>query len=221
MSATIREIVTEAQSIVGEVDGAGVQTYSDDRMFRDAVRCFNLVVKKYEWQQYTEWSEHTLDGALGIVDAAAFTTVRDFEDFLHVKREDEEDDLPILPRNINPYKLSGSTVLYWTALPVTDENYAARRLQFWPKEATGIVQVQARVYPESPLDWATVFYLDKDMLAYGTAFMTLIGDDLNPGAAEANRLLMEMRFNDITTGLARRPIGVSHTGNIPTDWYQS
>ena len=115
--------------------------------------------------------------------------------------------------------MSGSTVQYWTALPATDANYVKRRLQFWPKEATGVVQVQARVYPTS-IDWDTLLEIDKDILVHGTAFQKLIGDDLNPAAAEAQRILMEMRFEDVTTALAKRPIAVTGGSSVPLDWYQ-
>ena len=219
MGGTVTTIVEEAQRIVGEADGIGVQLYSDDQMFDAAVRAFRMVVKKYAWHQYMEWSEHDLDGVLGIVDADAFDTVRDFEDFLNVYREDETKPLPILPRSTNPFRLSGSTVQYWTALPATDANYATRRLQFWPKEATGTIQVQARVYPAT-IDWDTELEIDKDILVHGTAFQKLLGDDLNPAAAEAQRLLMEMRFDDVTAALARRPIAITGTNAIPNDWFQ-
>src|SRR6266404_5305657 len=98
MSASVRQIVNDAQTIVGEVAGAGVQAYSEDRMKADAARAFNMMFKKYHWHQYRKWQTVTLDGVLGIVTAAAdFTKVLDFEDFISVHRDGERKPLPILP----------------------------------------------------------------------------------------------------------------------------
>ena len=65
MSATIREIVNQALTVVGEVSGPGVQMYEDDRMKADAVRAFNMMFKKYPWQQYLKWFTVALDGTTG------------------------------------------------------------------------------------------------------------------------------------------------------------
>lgn len=217
MSATLREIVDGATRLVGQVDGVGVQTYGDDEMLEAATRCFNLIVKKYGWEQYREWSQHTLAGADGVVNAAAFTTVRDFEDFLAVYIGGTSREVPVLPKNINPYTLTGTSVLYWTSLPVTSALFATRRLQFWPLAATGTVDVQSRVYPEE-MDWDTVVYLDKDMLEYGTAFMALVGDDLNPNAANTYKDLMESRFQDIIEALGARPRRIGGSGSLVNEW---
>lgn len=218
--ATIREIVDDAQEIIGEVAGSGTQTYGEDQLMKHAIRCFDFVWKKYPWHQYVEWTEHDLDGVLGIVDEDAFTHVRDFEDFLAVYPSTSDKELPLLPRSTNPFRLSGSRMLFWTALPATDDNYATRRLQFWPKTAEGSVNVCARIYPTLPLTWDSELFLDKTILVHGTAFMSLSGDDVNPQSAMTQRSLMEDRFNTITGALAGRPIALRGSMGVPTDWYQ-
>lgn len=221
---TLSEVIVRAQQLIGEADGPEVQEFSDDMMLGDAINAFELVWKKYEWEQYIEWSEHTLDGTLGIVDADAFTNVKDFEDFLAVHRSGESSPLPVLSSGTNPLTISGTRVQCWTALPATSSNYATRRLQFYPKTSIGDVVIRARVHPltnsgaGSTFTPDTVVHLDKDMLAYGTAFYSLVTSELNPGGADAFRILMESRFQDITAGLARRPQTVrAYEGGI-NDW---
>ena len=46
------------------------------------------------------------------------------------------------------------------------------------------------------------------MLVYATAFMTLSGDDLNAGAADVIRNLMEMKYKDVMAALGSHPIPV-------------
>ena len=84
MSATIREIVNQALTVVGEVSGPGVQMYEDDRMKADAIRAFNMMFKKYPWQQYLDWFTVTLDGTTGRPNTGPFNQVLDFEDFIAV-----------------------------------------------------------------------------------------------------------------------------------------
>lgn len=225
MSATIRQIVDDAQTIIGEVAGAGVQTYSEDRQMRDVVRGFNLLFKKRFWEQYCSWFRVELNGATGVILTDTFEQVQDFEDFQRVHRKGEATKLPVLPSSVNPLGLVGTQVMYWTSLTTTHANYGKRKLQFYPLTSVGFVDVRARVYPLVPpaieFDWEDVLYLDRDMLAYGTAYMTLAGDDLNPGSAEIARGLMETRYKDIVASLASHDVVVSRGIDIPRHWSTS
>jgi hypothetical protein len=224
VSATIREIVDAALTVVGEVSGAGVQQYEDDRMFQDAIRAFNMMFKKYEWPQYLSWFTVVLDGILGIPTTGAFGQIKDFEDFIVVFRDGESSPLPIMRTRTNPSSLglTGTQALFWTSMNATNVNYALRKLQFYPVTSIGSVQVLAKVYPllvsETQFDWADVFYLDKDLLVYATAYMTLSGDDLNAGAADVVKNLMEMKYKDVMAALSKHPIPISSRASIPSYW---
>lgn len=224
MSATIREIVDAALTVVGEVTGAGVQQYEDDRMFDDAVRGFDMMFRKYEWRQYLSWFTITLDGILGIPTTDAFRNIKDFEDFVSVFRDGENTPLPIMPVRVNPSSLglTGSRVLFWSSMNATNANYAGRKIQFYPATSIGDIQVLAKVYPltypATEFDWEDELHLDKNLLAYATAYMTLSGDDLNAGAADVVRSLMEMTYRDIMAALAKHPIPLSSNSSIPNYW---
>lgn len=223
MSATIRDIVNDALTVIGEVSGAGTQTYSEDRMFHDTIRAFNLLFKKYSWDQYRQWFQLALDGVTGQITTDAFTNVRDFEDFYSVHPDQQQAPLPVLPKRLNPFSIpAGNAIAYWSSLSVTDANYTKRRLQFWPKTATGLINVLARVYPiatGSAWDWTTPIYLDQDMMVNGVAYLTLSSDDLNSGAADAQREMMEMRFKDIIAALGDKPISITGNSGIPMQWF--
>ena len=225
MSATIRQIVNEALTVVGEVSGPGVQLYEDDRMMQDAIRAFNMMFKKYNWDQYLKWFLVTLDGVTGKTVESPFKRVMDFEDFIAVHRDMETQRLPIAPKRLNPFNLatgSSARALYWTSLNATDPTYETKKLLIYPATARGKLNILAKVYPLPDLatqfDWEQVFYLDKDMLVYATAFMTLSGDDLNAGAADVVRNLMEMKYRDVTVALGNHPIPVTGDANIPHYW---
>jgi hypothetical protein len=218
VSASIRTIVNEALTVVGEVAGPGVQVYEDDRMKADAIRAFNMMFKKYNWPNYLRWYSVALDGVTGKPTTGPFEQVHTFEDFVAVCRSGEHHRLPIAPTRLNPYAVAvtaGARVMYWTSLPATDADYRLKKIMVYPVTSLGNINVLAKEYPLVPpaiqFDWEQIFYLDKDMLVYATAFMTLSGDDLNAGAADVVRNLMEMKYRDVLSALASHPIPI-------TDW---
>ncbi len=222
MTATLREIVDSALTIIGEVAGAGVETYSEDRMMADAVRAFNMLCKKYPWPQCTEWMRLELDGVNGLVSTAdEFTHVIDFEDFVGVYPDAKSTPLDLLPTTLNPYSITGTALRYWSSLPVTNASFESYRLKFWPVTATGFVNIRAKIYPrERGEAWAfdDTVHLDMDMIAHGVAFMTFANDDLNANSADIQRALMESRYKDIMKSLNDQPVTVIRGGDVPTEW---
>ncbi len=223
VSATVQQIVDDALTIIGEVAGSGVQTYSEDRIMRDVIRSFNLLFKKYAWPQYLDWVHLTLDGTTGIITTDALEGVKDFEDFISVNPNGKDEGLPTLPKGINPFRLtSGTDPLYWTSLHATHANYNKRKIKIYPITATGDIDVCAKFYPitSTSNDWTleSLLELDRDMLAYGTAFMTLAADDLNPQGAGVAQQMMEMRYRDIMNAMSGHKIPIRSRSGIPTSW---
>jgi hypothetical protein len=230
MAKTIREIVTDAQETLGDVPGAGVQTYADDRMFRDCIRAFNIFHKKYPWEQYTSWSMVDLDGITGKIVDDTFQHLKDYEDIFAVFPENSNFQIPVLDRRRNPNTLLGTRGLFWTALPTIDPDYQFKRIQIIPPTTLGKVVISWRHYPRSfdakgkqqGWEWDDVMDLDEDMLVHAVAWMTLSSDDINSGAAQDQQNLADDRFQEITMALARRKITPSSTGGgIPYYWYPS
>ena len=149
MAKTIREIVTDAQETLGDVPGAGVQTYADDRMFRDCIRAFNMFHKKYPWDQFMSWSMVDLDGISGKIIEDTFQNLRDFEDIFAVFPENSTFEIPVLDRRRNPNVLKGTSAMFWTALPTIDPDYQWKRIQIIPPTTTGKVVISWRHYPRS------------------------------------------------------------------------
>ncbi|SRR5258706_9344081 len=230
MSATIRNIVSDAQEIVGEVSGPGVQMFSDDRMFNDTIRAFNMLFKKYNWRNYCDWVQLTLDGVNGIATTDELQYVLDFEDIIAVRRDGSQTELSVLPRGVNPFQQnlqSTGAPRYWDSLNVRDANYLKKRIRVWPKQATGKIDVHAKFYPvlNDAWDWQDTMFMDRDLLAYGTAYATLSSDDLNAAAADMCKNMMEMKYKDIQSQLASHAISfggeIGRAGIGPDDTVSS
>jgi hypothetical protein len=228
MAKTIREIVTDAQELLGDVMGAGVQQYSDDRMFRDCIRAFDLFHKKHPWDQFTSWSLCHLDGVTGKIVDPIFQNLKDFEDIFTVFPSNSNFQIPILDRRRNPLTLTGSMGLFWTALPTIDTDYQFKRIQLIPATATSDIVVCWRHYPRtfsstgqmSPWEWDDVMDLDDSLLVHAVAWVTLSADDINSNASQDQQNLADDRFNEITANLARRKMTPSPSGaGVPYQWY--
>lgn len=221
MSTEVATLISDAQELIGEVSGAGTQTYSEDIMLGHARRAFNLCFTKFGWPQYRGYFSSALDGATGKVSTVdLLVTVKSFEDILAVYRDQQTSQLPILPKNINPYTVTGTDVRYFTSLPYTDAAFATKLLQFWPLTSVGTVNIVARLNPIGTTFAADdTLDLDRDMLAYAMAFLMLSTDDINPGGAELYRVLMEDRFKSITAAMASQPIPISTGNAVPDNWF--
>lgn len=230
MGVSIREVVDRVQQILGEVEGAGVQTYGEDRMFADCATVFDMLFKKYYWPQFMQWQQLTLDGTTGRVTlATAFNFVKDFEDIVAVYPEGSNSPLGRLEVRRNPYLWTGTRAMRWGSIHASDAEFVGKRIQIYPLASVGNIVVGARTHPlnqdsaapGAEWDWDDIMELDKDMLAHGVAWLTLSSDELNTQAATDQQSLMESRFNDITNGFAGQGVMISGDSGIPSDWYVS
>lgn len=217
-NATARQIVTEVQRLIGEGVGAGAQVYTEDGILDAINRAFNICFTKFAWPQFRGWDTYSLDGSTGRITGTPFTEVDGIEDFLFITRDGEDAPLPMLAKNINPLSLTGDRVQCWTFIPVWDSEFDDKKLQFYPLEATTDLNILIRVNP-GPFVFADTIRLDKDMLVSGSAWQALMGNDLNPGMAATQKEMMNARFEDITTALARNPIFVSGDQGIPNQFF--
>lgn len=225
MPATISDIVVATQSLVGEVAGIGVQTYGEDTMTRNAIRAFNVLHTKYPWDEYRSWIQMTLDGVTGRASTDnLFDYVREFGDFLQICRTGTTGEIPLLHNKENPFVFNGSGYpVRYTSVPVSDANWQKKRLQFYPLTSSGTLDVLVRTYPvkvDTEMDQDTIVYLDKDMLTFATAFQTLAFDDTNANALDVVRNMLDIRFNDLTANRASKPMQVSGSSGVPSNWFE-
>lgn len=222
MSVTINDIVQDALGILGEVTGVGTQLYSEPRMIKDAGRAFNMLFKKHWWRNYTQWVTVTLDGVNGVITTTPFTQVLDFDDFAAVHRSGIASALPTLPEKMNPNTITGTTARFWSGLLTSDVNYAGKKIKVYPVTATGDIDVRARYHPlTAGSEWtgATVVDMDRDLLVFGTAYVALSGDDLNPTAKIDVQGMMDGRYKDIQNSLANQKTSYAENPDVPNYWF--
>lgn len=218
MSATVRDIITAVQHELGEVAGAGVQVYSEDRIRTHVEQCFEIVFIKHAWDEYCTWIQAELDELNGIFTTDAMSSVRSMQDVVTVIREEDNHPIPKLAPNINPFKITGSKAKNWSGLPHTSAWYSGRLLQFWPKTAAGTVNIRARIHPGTIVP-DTTLYLDKELMIYGTAWKYLSVEGINPSGTQTMLELFDLRYRDIMHALANHPVDTGSMQDYPNEWY--
>jgi hypothetical protein len=222
MSVTLSDIISDAQGLVGEVAGIGVQTYGEGLTLAHAIRAFNLLHSKYQWDEYLSWMQVTLDGTTGRISANnTFDYVKDFGDFLVVQPHGKSWEVPVLAKRENPFHFAGGNLMRYTSVPASDAGFVTKRLQFYPLTTTDTVDILCRVHPvkiTEVMTEETVVMLDRDMLVYGTAFQALAFDDTNANAQSVVQNMLEVRFTDLTANRAMKPLSISGGHGIPNSW---
>lgn len=202
---TAQEIITLTQEDLGEVAGPGVQVYGEDTLLNKVRQCFEMILLKHNWSEFLHYEEVTLDGVTGLVNGTAFQSLLYTHDVVGIFWENSNTYMPSLSFGTNPLLLKGNKALCWQGLPASHPQYAMKRLQFWPKTATGTYMA---VYKTRPLNIVpdTELYLDQMLLKLGTTWMALAGEGINAEATATFRELFNMRFKDIQNALAAHPI---------------
>lgn len=214
-------IVQEAQTIIGEVAGPGVQIYSEDQTYAALQRAFELVFIKRPWEQYCRWAQYTLDGVTGkVTDPDPFGDVvsPDLSDFIYVGRADEQRPLPLLNNRINPLTLTGTYPRAWTSLPVSDPDFLKKRIMIYPQASITPINVKVRIRPQTFHD-VDVIYMDRMLMVFGTAWQVLDFDGTNAGAADTVKQLFDLRYRDIEHTLADQPLEIATGYGIPNEWF--
>lgn len=208
---TFAETVQEIIKSIGEVEGTSVQTYSEPRVSAALEQTFEMCFRKYWWPQYTKWLQRTLDGTLGIL-TTNISEIKDLRDIRVIIPDGQERGITQLPHGRNPFNITGTKPVYYESLDSTHGSFATRRLQFWPKTATGDVFIHARLMP-TVID-STELFLDQKMLINGSAWIILEDEDINPNAAQLRKDLFEENFSAIMKEYSDQPI---ENASISTD----
>lgn len=216
-----QDIIVTAQAMIGEVAGPGVQLFTDDLMLANLGRIFDMVFIKRPWENYLRWDQWDLDGVSGLVSSTnPYGDVRGLEDFIVIFRDGEAVPIPLASNRENPFLQTGTRVAAWTSLPYSSTSYLSKRIQFWPKTSVGKIVSCVRLHPGQIIP-TTKFYLDRQLLEFGLAWITLDSDATNVGSADTFKQLYDLRYRDLTKALANHPMHIHGDAGIPLQWFEA
>jgi len=110
---------------------------------------------------------------------------------------------------------SATTALYYKPLNFSNENFASRVIQIFPKTSTGAVTFYARTCPNEFTDQSLVPF-QSDMMEWAAAWMMLEIDGMNPGNAAKCQSMFQVTYNDIVSSMNDDVIG--HGNGRYRDW---
>jgi hypothetical protein len=191
---TLSELTQDVIKTIGLVSGTAVQTYTEPNVKVAVQQTFDMMFRKNDWQHLTEWMTLALDGTLGIPSTNIDATVKEWT---HVRKifVANTDQRVVQPLAREHLSVAGSQPLFWTPLPWDNVNAETRVLQFWPKTATGSVDIFVKKKPANFGNDDKVPF-PSDLMQYGAAWNVLANDGINPDAAERARVLFEVCYSD-------------------------
>lgn len=196
---TLNDIIQETIKELSMVPGQNVQVYAEDRVALAIRSAFDLAFSEIWYDEYMSWFTRTLDGVAGIV-TADMDNVNVFGDIRAIFVPNSDRPLPVLPRDINPFRLTGTTPIF-----IEGRNAPERPFTVWPLTATGTVHVHARVRPAT-FDLTDVIAMDELFLRFAAAWMISEDDGNNPGATQKFQTLMDRRFTQLKNKYNNKPI---------------
>ena len=203
MSQTLTQLINRVTIRLSQVNGAGVQIYSEDRIAEMIQHKFDVLFDEAFWPQFSTWQQWTLDGTLGVVTADLTDTLKRLTDIQVLYRSDSSTPIPLLSSTTNPYAFSGLTPLGYEG-----NTNAAKVFTIWPKTSTGTVTARIRTQPD-PFDPDDEVDFDDQALILGATWDYLEDDGTNPNATQKFQALAESRVNQLESALSSAPIALN------------
>lgn len=213
-TATFETLVNETIQSLSLVTGTSVQLYAEDRIASYVQQAFDFVFDEIWWPKYMQYYNRTLDGTLGVT-TQSLSTIKRFEDIRHIFIDGRRVPLPVLPGELNPFELTGSTPLYYA-----EYEDDTRVVQFWPKTSTGTIYINARVKPDE-FTAQDIPRMDKTLLVNAAAWDYASDDGTNPGAVQKFQQKFERRLQQIRSNQSNKPVEADpRFRDYPLDWFE-
>lgn len=213
MYSTRPDIIQRAIKRLSQVYGTSVQKYSEpvmEVMLEDRLR---MLFRYRFWPQWCTWTTVTLTGSNGLHSTDLSTSIDRFVDIQYVFPSGSRRPLPHVPRNLNPYEITGTTPRYIDGEPST----ANRIFRVWPLEAEGDLRIRYRTFPE--LDDLTEIKFDATTLTYALCWDFAVDDGTNPGQAEKFANLYNDSYLDEVSSLNQHGAPLNDSFDVPADWF--
>lgn len=211
---TVADLLDECVTLLSEVSGSAVQTYSEDRIIRMIRRQYNRVHKVRWWGHLMKWEQRMPNGTDG--HTTLNQSANDYDDVRAVFRSDWDRPLPELPKEVNPFRLMGTTVRYIS--PNNDVD--GQVFIVYPLTAldAGGLAISHRSYP-TDFDNNTVIPFDVDVLTNGAVWEYCCDDGFNSTQIQKFKDLSDSRLVQLTDDYDRKPILLDpRIVQVPDQW---
>lgn len=195
---TYSELIAQTLSRLSMVDGTGVQVYSEEKILNYFIGCRDQLLMDQEYPWDLSYNVMTLNGVDGKTTAPS-EGVYGPTDLLAVYRAASDRPIPLLPRAINPARITGTTPMYLQFLPtpldLLEDNGQRYLFKIWPITSTGDVTVVTKPYHFIAVDQPVT--LDREALILWACAMHETSDAANPAQAQVFMSQYSAHINNI------------------------
>jgi len=199
-----KPIVDEVITLMGQVAGSAVQTYSEPLVKIAINRIFSYLSNKRKWDHLWGWQ----NGTIG-VDGKLTSNITGIQTYLDVAiiRDKQTKRIITMPVEAEHLDVTGSTPTYRTILPWNDPAAETRYFQFWPIGTTGAVEIFCGFRPDEFSGDDDVVPMPRDLIVLGAVWFMLADDGTNPASADKYQGLFDISYQDIISRNNAQPIG--------------
>jgi hypothetical protein len=184
------------------VAGPATQMYAEDAIAQMLEETYEMVRVQRWWDHLMRWENHQLDGTTGIITGTIVGARERFRDVQHVLYAGNNQPLPIMSQDINPFRLTGTTPRFVEPLNVADDAAGTKLIRVWPLTAVTVsdkpIRLRVRVDPVNIFtDPALVVPFDATCLINGAAFKYAADDGTNPASVSSLQSAFDMRLRQL------------------------
>jgi hypothetical protein len=207
---TLSQLVNKVLVRISQVSGTGTQVYAEDRIADMIQHKFDILFDLAFWDQFTAFSQFTLDGTNGTITADLTDLIKRLEDIKSIFIENSNTAIPKLSLTTNPFNFSGTQPRAFSGN--SDET---KVLTVWPKTSTGIIEVVYRTLPTTFEAEETIKF-DPQALILGSVYEYLEDDGTNPNATQKFQGMFDARVSQLIKLYNSHPVGLDNINTIPT-----
>lgn len=204
------DLVQQVLTRMSMVNGTGVQVYSEEKIIQYFIACYKQLLMDKEFPWDLQYDTRTLNGTDGKI-TSVINNVTKPTNLLAVYRQDSDRPIPMLPRSVNPLRISGTMPLYLQLLPrgsdLLDDAAGRYLFRLWPSGATGDVIVVTQ--PDHLITADRVVTLDDEALTLYACAMHESSDGANPAQAQ----VFMRQYETYIENMKRRSMGMAVSKN--------
>ena len=196
MQQTLKDMLNDVLIEIGLVPGTSVQVYTEDQVLNAINSSFTFVFEKRFWKHLTYTTEHTLDGAAGvIIDEVA--AIEKFTDIQWIRADpyrksdaiqyiDDEEDFEDQPFS-----------LCYTHLSDVHPQRKTKLIKVLPITQEGNIKIKARRKPDPFENDDDIIPFDSTCLRHLVIATLLSADGMNPSSQNMQQSLFNQRYIDL------------------------
>lgn len=199
---TLTDLIQKTIVRLRMVAGASTQLYAEDAIAQMLEETYEMVRVVRWWDHLMQWSNQQLDGSTGLITGTVTGARERFRDVQHTLYAGNNQPLPLMSPDINPYRITGTTPRFIEPLNTADDPSGDKLIRVWPMAAVTTadkpIRMRVRLDPVGVFtNPSTIIPFDATCLINGAAFKYAADDGTNPASVASLQTAFETRLRQL------------------------